>query len=90
MFEENKKKRPNGGFCFWQGQKDYSASLHSLRSFAIAHRHTPVCLSLVVKLSCRVRTFAPLKNKKNRPNGGFCFWQGQKDYSASLHSLRSF
>ena len=66
-----------------------SAPLRSLLSFAIAHRRTPVRLSLVVELSCRVQIFAQLKNKKTALTDGFCFWQGQKDdlRSASFTAL---
>ena len=37
---------------------------------------TLVRLSFVVELSCRVRTFAPLKNKKNLPCGRLLFLAG--------------
>ena len=69
MHIKNKKTALTDGFCFWQGQKDYlrddtyvSASFTAL--FRYAHRRTPVRLSLVVKLSCRVRTLPHTKTKK--------------------------
>jgi hypothetical protein len=67
---KNNKSRPKGRLVvFGRGRKIIFAPLRSLHSFAIAHRRTPVRLSLVVELSCRVQIFAPLKNNKSRPKG---------------------
>ena len=68
------------------GRGDEITPLHtkvfafSLRSFAYAHRHTPVCLSLVVKhafFSCSNLIARNLQTKKATQNGGFfCLWSG--------------
>ena len=77
---KNNKSRPKGRHVvFGRGRKIIFAPLRSLHSFAIAHRRTPVRLSLVVELSCRVQIFAPLKNNKSRPKGRLVvFGRGRK------------
>ncbi len=47
----NKTLHKGGLYCKWRIERDYSASLHSLRRWHICHRYTSVCLRLVVEPS---------------------------------------